>query len=176
MSDSFWSCYWNGWKKSFVYQGNATRREFWSFIIINMLVFLLIGGGGYFLLVDLIADNTSAGGMALVWVYFVYLPLRAIVPLILIIPVLALGIRRMHDIGKSGWWFGGFVFIEFFILPIVGVLVNYILRHFLDDANRQQLSDGINMSFSIIVTVALVWLCCKPAKIKGLPSSSDLMN
>lgn len=176
MSGGLWVCYLTAWKKSFVYRGCSTRLAFWSFIIMNLLIFLFIGAGSYFLLVEVIADKTSAGGMALVWAYFIYLPLQTFVPLILIFPVLAFGVRRMHDVGKSGWWFGGLVLIELFVLPIVGIFVYYILRHFMDDANSQQISRGINMGFSIIVAVTLVWLCCMPTKIKYPTSSSDVMN
>ncbi|MDR0807074.1 MAG: DUF805 domain-containing protein [Enterobacteriaceae bacterium] len=176
MSDSLWGRYWSAWKKSFVYRGCATRQEFWSFIILNLLIFLFISFGSYFLLVDVIADKTSAGGLAMVWAYFIYLPLRTFGPLVLLLPVLALGVRRMHDIGKSGWWFGGLALTKLFVLPILSPLVYYVLRHFLDDANSRKILGGVNMGFSIIVAVALVWLCCKPTKIKDLASSSDVMN
>lgn len=176
MPESLWSCYWSAWKKSFIYQGVATRKEFWSFIIINLIVFFLIGAGSYFLLVDVMADKTSAGGMALVWACFIYLPLRTFGPLILLFPFLATGVRRMHDTGKSGWWFGGLMPLEIFILPMSGALVYYVLRHFLDDASGQQIVKAFNISISIMVVAALVWLCCKPTKIKDPTSSSDVMN
>ena len=47
------------------------------------------------------ADKTSAGGIALVWAYFIYLPLRTFGSLILLFPFLALGVRRMHDTGSQ---------------------------------------------------------------------------
>ena len=176
MPDSLWGCYWSVWKNSFVYRGCATRQMFWSFIIINFLIFLFIGAGSYFLLVEVIADKTSAGGMALVWAYLIYLPLRTFGPLILFFPVLAVGVRRMHDTGNSGWWFGGLVLAEILILPILSILVYYMLRHFLSDIQSQQIMKGVNVIFSIIVATALVWLCCKPTKIKYPSSSSDVMN
>lgn len=40
----------------------------------------------------------------------------------------------------------------------------------------QGASKGCNISASIMVAVALVWLCCKPTKIKHPTSSSDSMN
>lgn len=176
MPESLWRCYWSAWKKSFIYQGVATRQEFWSFIIINLIVFFLIGVGSYFLLVDVMADKTSAGGMALVWVYFIYLPLRTFGPLILLFPFLALGVRRMHDTGKSGWWFGGLMLLEIFILPMSAVLMYYVLRHFLDEVSSQQVVKSFNISASIMVAFALVWLCCKPTKIKYPTSYSDSIN
>lgn len=176
MTDSLWKLYWAVWKNSFVYQGCATRREFWSFIIINLLVFFFIGAGSYFLFVDVIADKTSAGGMALVWAYFIFLPLRTVGPLILLLPVLSLGARRMHDIGKSGWWFGGLLFTEFFFLPMLSIQVYYIFGNVLDDTFSQQVLRNINMGVSIIIAAVLLWLCCKPTKIKDPASPSAVMN
>ncbi|EKM5740974.1 DUF805 domain-containing protein [Enterobacter kobei] len=176
MPESLWGCYWSAWKKSFIYQGVATRQEFWLFIIINLIVFFLIGAGSYFLRVDVMADKTSAGGIALVWAYFIYLPLRTFGPLILLFPFLALGVRRMHDTGKSGWWFGSLMLLEIFILPMLAVLMYYVLRHFLDEVSSQQVAKGFIISASIMVAFALVWLCSKPTKIKHPISSSDSMN
>lgn len=176
MPESLWGCYWSAWKKSFIYQGVATRREFWSFIIINLIIFFLIIAGSYFLLVDVMADKTSAGDMALVWAYFIYLPLRIFGSLILLFPFLALGVRRMHDTGKSGWWFGGLMLLEVHILPMSGDLVYYVLRHFLDEVSSQQVVKGFTISASIMVAFALIWLCCKPTKIKHPISSPNIMN
>lgn len=176
MPESIWGCYWSAWKKSFIYQGVATRQEFWLFIIINLIFFFLIGAGSYFLRVDVMADKTSAGGIALVWAYFIYLPLRTFGSLILLFPFLALGVRRMHDTGKSGWWFGSLMLLEIFILPMLAVLMYYVLRHFLDEVSSQQVAKGFTISASIMVAFALVWLCSKPTKIKHPISSSDSMN
>ena len=51
--------------------------------------------------------------------------LSAIYGLILFIPYLAIGVRRLHDIGKSGWWMlvglvpflGALVLIYFMVQP-----------------------------------------------------------
>ncbi|MDK9605705.1 DUF805 domain-containing protein [Lelliottia wanjuensis] len=176
MRDSLLGGYWAGWKNTFVYDGCATRQDFWSFILGNALVVFLIAGGFYFLLVEVIADKTSAGGMMLVWAYFVYLPLRMIVPLILLLPIIALGIRRMHDIGKSGWWFGGLLLIQLIGLPVFITGIYYLFRDFFSDADFQLISNGINLTFTTIISIALLWLCCQPTKIKDLTSSSEAVN
>jgi uncharacterized membrane protein YhaH (DUF805 family) len=62
-----------------VFSGRATRREFWTFYLFYLVV------------------NFAAG--------FVGSPLvENLVTLGLITPLVACGARRMHDVGKSGWF------------------------------------------------------------------------
>ena len=50
--------------------------------------------------------------------------LSGIYTLAIIIPSIAVGVRRLHDIGRSGWWFlialvpilGGIILLVFFVL------------------------------------------------------------
>ena len=78
--------YIDAWKKTFTFTGRARRTEYWLFQLINMVVIYgLIGIG--------IAIEVAA------------LPMVAsVIALISIIPILAVGVRRMHDVGKSGWF------------------------------------------------------------------------
>jgi uncharacterized membrane protein YhaH (DUF805 family) len=76
----------NGWqyfisaiKKYTVFNGRARRAEFWWFSIFNALILLVA---------IFIVEQT---------VYF-------LVPLSLFLPGLTVWIRRMHDVGKSGWY------------------------------------------------------------------------
>lgn len=176
MSKSFRSCYWSVWKKTFVYSGCTTRYEFWSFIIINIFIFLLIAAGSYYLLVNSVADGITARVMAWKWVYYIYIPLRTFVPLILLFPVLSAGVRRMHDIGRSGGWFVGLVITELFVLPAISLLMYHMLTHFLPETESQRIVEGISISMSLIVAVILAGLCCKATKIQDPALSSDVMN
>ena len=58
--------------------GRASRSEFWWFVLFQVLVSLAAGMLG-----------NVVGGL---------------VNLALLLPALAVGTRRLHDIGKSGWW------------------------------------------------------------------------
>lgn len=86
----------NGWKKGFSFSGVASRQEFWSFFIINLLILAL---------------PLAAWLLAMLYRYqygvfiFYAVPLSFILLLVMIVPMLAVGCRRMHDIGRSGWWF-----------------------------------------------------------------------
>ena len=79
-------------KKYIQFSGRATRSEYWYFILMNFLISLVLG----LLKLDLLSN---------VYDLFVFLP------------GLAVFVRRMHDIGRSGWnWF-------WVLLPIIGWII-----------------------------------------------------
>jgi uncharacterized membrane protein YhaH (DUF805 family) len=75
------------------FSGRSRRKEYWMFFLINSIVSLTISYG--FGLVHSLFDipETITGIPYLLYVLFV------------ITPSIALGIRRMHDTGRRGWWF-----------------------------------------------------------------------
>lgn len=158
------NCYLTGWKKCFVYRGCATRKEFWSFIIVNLLTIILIAALSYLWLVEVISDHTSRGGMILVWTYTVVYPLIGFTPIILLLPTLSLGIRRMHDIGKSGWWFGGMVIFILFIRPIITSAIYYLLMNSMNFYFGFAFSMTLSITLNIILIALPLWLCCKPTQ------------
>ena len=60
------------------FSGRASRPEFWWFFLFQILISLAAS-----MLGDAVAGLVSLG---------------------LLLPALAVGARRLHDIGKSGWW------------------------------------------------------------------------
>ncbi len=84
-------------KKYAVFSGRSTRQEFWMFTLINCLIAIGIG--------------VIAG--------IIKFPLLStIYSLAVMLPGIGIGIRRLHDINKSGWWcLLPFVNIYFWCLP-----------------------------------------------------------
>ena len=82
------------------FDGRARRKEYWMFLLFNII----------FAIAAMILDNVL--GIAIEGVG--YGPLYGIYALALFIPGLALSVRRLHDVGKSGW----FMFIA--LVPIIG--------------------------------------------------------
>ena len=79
-------------KKYAVFSGRARRAEYWYFSL-----FCLIFSVGLSV-IEIVAfgvDSMDPGQMAL----------SAIFGLAVAIPSLAVSVRRLHDIDKSGWWF-----------------------------------------------------------------------
>jgi uncharacterized membrane protein YhaH (DUF805 family) len=92
------------------FEGRARRKEYWMFALFNLM----------FLIVAAIADNilgttfsigegVYAMDVPYGWIYLLY-------TLAVIIPGFAVLVRRLHDVGKSGWWF----FIVF--IPFAGAI------------------------------------------------------
>ncbi|HEX5017900.1 MAG TPA: DUF805 domain-containing protein [Actinomycetes bacterium] len=88
-----------GWS---TWSGRATRSEYWWWVLFLFLV-SLIPYIGVFATMDWSTNDdgtlNGGGGSAIWWV------LLAIVGLALILPTIAVSVRRLHDTGRSGWWY-----------------------------------------------------------------------
>ncbi|QDK16993.1 DUF805 domain-containing protein [Leclercia adecarboxylata] len=164
MNKSIKDGYYDGWKKTFVYKGRTTRKAFWSFIVMNIMIVLFIAALSYFLLVVSVADSTSWGGMMLVWAWYVWLPLSTLAPIILLVPVVSLGIRRLHDAGKSGWWFGGALLMNLLILPLILTGIHQVMLILVEVNHTDQAMKIISITLSTLAALYLLWLCCLPSK------------
>ena len=98
---SFWSHY-------ATFTGRSRRSEYWFVQLFLVLTNIAVGVIDLILMdgdVDRFIANGGGGIVGLVWI------------LATIVPALAVLVRRLHDIGRSGWWaVTGFV-------PIVGAIV-----------------------------------------------------
>ncbi|WP_027157529.1 DUF805 domain-containing protein [Methylobacter luteus] len=93
-----------------VFDGRAHRQEFWYFILFYFLIYFALS------IVDQVTGTFSMEtGAGL---------LSGIYALAMLVPSLAVGARRLHDTGRSGWWqllmlipiLGGLILIFFFVL------------------------------------------------------------
>jgi uncharacterized membrane protein YhaH (DUF805 family) len=87
-------------KKFAVFSGRARRKEYWFFCLINMI----------FVIIAMVLDNVL--GIAIEGLG--YGPICLLLCLAGFFPGLAVLVRRLHDVGKSGW----FSFVSF--IPIIG--------------------------------------------------------
>ena len=94
----------------FDFNGRATRKQFWMYVLFFIIFWVLLGIVSAFL-------GEKAGTV-----------LTGIVSLALLLPNLGIAVRRLHDIGRSGWWIligiipvinfiGGIVLLVFYVLP-----------------------------------------------------------
>ena len=83
-----------------VFQGRARRKEFWYFVLFNLIVTLVLTvvdvSGGMF------EDDLGVG------------LLQGLYSLAILIPSLAVTVRRLHDTERSGWW------MLIGLIPLVG--------------------------------------------------------
>ena len=97
-------------KKYADFNGRARRKEYWLFTLWNCLIYL-----GYFILATgLTAMGGRRGAGAIAVMMFVPLWAYAVA---IIVPSLAVSVRRLHDTGKSGWW------ILIGLVPFVGGII-----------------------------------------------------
>jgi uncharacterized membrane protein YhaH (DUF805 family) len=80
------------------FQGRARRREYWLFFLANALVSIVLT-----LIESLVLGDAS-------WLTTLYF-------IVTLIPNIAVGVRRLHDIDRTGWWY------LIILVPIVGVIV-----------------------------------------------------
>jgi uncharacterized membrane protein YhaH (DUF805 family) len=88
----------SGFRNYVTFGGRASRSEYWYWVL-----FMVIGG-----IVAAILDRSlSVGDLS---------PLNTVFNLICFLPSLAVGVRRLHDIGRTGWWL-------LIALTIIGIIV-----------------------------------------------------
>ena len=68
------------------FKGRARRKEYWMFTLVNTVISIGIS--------SILASSISG---YLEFIYIIY-------SLGVLIPSIAVGVRRMHDVGKSGWF------------------------------------------------------------------------
>lgn len=79
------------------FSGRSSRSEYWWYVLFTFILGLVLG----FVLGIIFSDTLTD-------------IITGIVNLALLLPGLGLCVRRMHDIGKSGWW------VLVAIIPVIG--------------------------------------------------------
>ena len=104
------------------FSGRARRKEYWMFVLFNMI----------FAIVAMILDNVLGIAMEEIG----YGPLYGLYALAMLIPGLAVAVRRLHDVGKSGWM------ILIALIPLIGSI--WLLVLMVTDSNAGENQYGQN--------------------------------
>jgi len=111
------SAYKNMFKKYADFSGRARRQEYWLATLANIIiVFAWVMLFAVFMSEDMTATEDESI-MASFSEYGVMLVLLMVYGFVLLVPSYALMVRRLHDIGKSGW----LAFLSF--IPIGSVIL-----------------------------------------------------
>ena len=94
-------------KKYADFKGRSRRSEYWYFVLFNILAVMAIA-----MISGILSSIIGDAAFGLTAIYYIGI----------IIPSLAVAVRRLHDTGRSGWWYliglipiiGGIVLIVFF--------------------------------------------------------------
>jgi uncharacterized membrane protein YhaH (DUF805 family) len=93
-------------KKYAVFDGRARREEFWMFTLFNIIISL---------------------GIALIAA-----PLYLLYSLIVLLPHLAVTVRRLHDTARNGWW------LLIVLIPLVGPIMILVFTALDSDPEENQ--------------------------------------
>lgn len=99
------------------FQGRARRKEYWMFVLLNIVISIILGT------IDMLLGFDMETG---------YGVLSGLYSLFIIIPSIAVAVRRFHDTGRSGWW------LLIGLVPIVGwiILIIFLVLDSQKDANK----------------------------------------
>jgi uncharacterized membrane protein YhaH (DUF805 family) len=96
------------------FSGRARRSEYWWFFLFSLI------SSGVASVIDSILGTRYGGTTGLV---------QALVQLALLVPGIAVGVRRLHDTARSGWW------LLIGLVPVVGWIV--LLVFFVQDSRGE---------------------------------------
>ncbi len=83
-------------KKYAVFTGRARRKEYWCFALVHIIICIVLS----------VIDGILSAGI-----------LSTLYWLAVLIPAIAVSVRRLHDIDRSGWWW----LLAF--VPVLGAIV-----------------------------------------------------
>ena len=101
------------WSRYAEFSGRSRRKEYWWFTLINAIIGAAVAIPAIFLS-DFENDEISVPSILLFIAVGIFL-------IAAIIPSLAVAIRRLHDTGRSGWWY------LIGVIPIVSYIGSIVL-------------------------------------------------
>lgn len=113
-------------RKYATFQGRARRSEYWYWCLFNILVdFVLIA-------IDYSAYLVVWGDVGILTTLF---------SLVVLVPNIAVTVRRLHDIGRSGWWYW------IYFVPVLGFIV--LLVFCVTDSKPEENKYGVSPKYGV---------------------------
>jgi uncharacterized membrane protein YhaH (DUF805 family) len=110
------------WQRATDFSGRSRRTEYWMFQLFNFLVALAVGLVA-FACGAILSEKDGFN------VFSICLGMFGVVSFI---PALSITVRRLHDIGRSGWWY----LIAF--VPLIGGLILFVFMLLDSDPDRNE--------------------------------------
>ena len=92
-------------KKYAVFSGRARRKEYWYFVLFNIIIAVVLA------VIDRVIGTSHGGGAGL---------LGSLYSLAVLLPGIAVTVRRLHDTDRSGWW------LLIGLIPVIGAIVLFV--------------------------------------------------
>lgn len=128
--------------KYFQFSGRSRRSEYWYFVLFTIIVGIVLSIADAAVFTSGLKDTG---------------PLGSLFTLATLIPGIAVSVRRLHDINRTGWW----------ILPLYVLLIPMMFFFFSASASVGSAASGVTPMLSVIFALAflgfaillLVWAC-----------------
>ena len=104
-------------KKYAVFTGRAGRKEYWMFVLFNLIIMIVLA------IIEGLAGSPGVIG--------------GLYGLAVLLPSIAVSVRRLHDTNRSGWW----VFIS--LVPVVGVIEAFDLVAEILEVGEEHLAQAL---------------------------------
>ncbi len=129
------------------FNGRSRRSEYWYVYLANTIISIIVSvimtiGGFASVFNSIITDDFSFSGLGVALVVWV---LYAIYSLVIFVPQLALSVRRLHDVGKSG------LLLLLHLIPFgIGNII--LLIYFVSDSEPRPNTYGPNPKYPYMNT------------------------
>ena len=146
------------------FNGRSRRSEFWLWVLFRMLVGMALGTVLSTVMMSNmlpLMSNPHPDVQQIMPHYFAtmmtVMPFYSLINIALLLPTLAVGVRRLHDIGRTGWWL-----IMPHIVAFAGLLVFFIICGtqiaLMIHAGDSKMSDEQGFKFAMTL-IGSVFLC-----------------
>jgi uncharacterized membrane protein YhaH (DUF805 family) len=160
------------------FSGRASRAEFWWFFLFMMIIYMVV----WFILIGSIGLSVASGSqrpMAMFGAFGVMGIFLILFYLALLIPTIAVQIRRLHDTNRSGWWLGAF-----WLLYIVYMVATFGMAFSATPGSQPPNLAGagimmaVGLAFFVYSIVLLVFFCLQgtrgPNRFGDDPYGADI--
>ena len=117
-------------RKYAVFTGRARRKEYWMFFLVNLVISVVLGifgiAAGLGIFGGMVGRAIDGAVTGITWFY----------SLAILIPGIAVGVRRLHDTGRSGWW------ILIALVPVIGAII--LIIFYVENGNPGHNKYGAN--------------------------------
>ena len=115
----FWASYTSAFRRYGDFEGRTSRGVFWRFFLVNLGISLSLVLALVLVLTSSTRTASVASSVDLPPLAYALLMAAGLYGLAVFIPALAIQVRRLHDVGRSGWWVLLGVIGIFGLIPLI---------------------------------------------------------
>lgn len=141
---SIWQAYKSYWRNGVDFQGRARRKEYWVPVLINALIGIVTTVLLYLALISSSSDLQPGELPPIMFILPLFYGFLLLFSLAKLLPDLSVAVRRMHDIGKSGWYT---------LIPIVQPFIFMVIVFIINIATFRTTPEPETMSDTVLLVL-----------------------